>query len=231
MERFVVCLQNHDQIGNRATGDRLHHGVDAAVWRAASVLLLMAPMTPLLFMGQEWAASTPFQFFTDMEPELGRRVTEGRRQEFAAFPAFSDPDARAAIPDPQATATFAASRLQWEERTHAGHGEVLELYRVLLGLRRAHAALGASDASAPDDDSIVLSRRADGETFWTVARLSNPGTVDVPTGAAGSVVLTSEDAAFAQDPQPPAIRWHAAGVIVDFRRPGAVILKAHDQKS
>jgi maltooligosyltrehalose trehalohydrolase len=235
MERFVICLQNHDQIGNRATGDRLHHGVDAAAWRAASVLLLTAPMTPLLFMGQEWAASTPFQFFTDMEPELGRLVTEGRRQEFAAFPEFSDPIARTAIPDPQSAATFAASRLQWEERAGAGHREVLELYRALLGLRRAHAALGASpaptaDASAPDDDSIVMSRRDEGDTFWIVARLSSPGSVDVPM-AAGSVVLTTEDVAFAPDPEPPAIHWHASGVTVDFRRPGAVILSAHARQS
>jgi maltooligosyltrehalose trehalohydrolase len=237
MERFVVCLQNHDQIGNRATGDRLHHGVDAAVWRAASVLLMMAPMIPLLFMGQEWAASTPFQFFTDVEPELGRLVTEGRRKEFAAFPEFSDSHARTAIPDPQAAATFAASRLKWEERDRTGHREVLELYRALLGLRRAHAALGASDAptaeaSAPDDDSIVLSHRpAEGETFWTVARLTSPGAVDVPVGTAGSAVLTTEDAPFAPDPEPPSIHWHASGVTIDFRRPGAVILRAHGRKS
>jgi maltooligosyltrehalose trehalohydrolase len=237
MDRFVVCVQNHDQIGNRATGDRLHHGVDAAVWRAASVLLTMAPMIPLLFMGQEWAASTPFQFFTDLEAELGQLVTQGRRQEFAAFPEFSDPAARTAIPDPQNAATFAASRLHWEERESAGHREVLELYRALLGLRRAHAALGATDAltadaSAPDDDSILLSRcTPDGDTFWTIARLTSPGAVNVPTRAGGAVVLTTEDAAFAPDPEPPSIDWHASGVTIDFRRAGAVILRAHGRKS
>ena len=96
MHRFVVCLQNHDQIGNRATGERLHHSIDAPAWRAASTLLLTSPMTPLLFMGQEWAASSPFQYFTDLEPGLGALVTEGRRREFEDFPEFTDPAARAA---------------------------------------------------------------------------------------------------------------------------------------
>ena len=85
MHRFVACLQNHDQIGNRPRGDRLNHSIAPESWRAASVLLLTAPMTPLLFMGQEWAASTPFQFFTDLEPELGSLVTDGRRREFSNF--------------------------------------------------------------------------------------------------------------------------------------------------
>ena len=111
MHRFVVCVQNHDQIGNRPMGDRLHHSIPAETWRAVSVLLLTAPMTPLLFMGQEWAASTPFQYFTDLEPGLGRQVTDGRRREFADFPAFADPAAREQIPDPQAETTFLSSRL------------------------------------------------------------------------------------------------------------------------
>src|SRR5262249_3277947 len=82
---FVACLQNHDQIGNRAFGERLSHEVDPAVFRAATVLLLCSPATPLLFMGQEWACSSPFRFFTDHQPELGRMVTEGRRREFRHF--------------------------------------------------------------------------------------------------------------------------------------------------
>jgi maltooligosyltrehalose trehalohydrolase len=86
--QFVICIQNHDQIGNRADGARLNHQVDLAVFRALSALLLLAPQTPLLFMGQEWAASSPFLFFTDFNEELGRKVTEGRRQEFKSFAAF-----------------------------------------------------------------------------------------------------------------------------------------------
>jgi maltooligosyltrehalose trehalohydrolase len=98
LERFVVCLQNHDQVGNRAFGDRLHHQIGLPAYRAASVLLLTAPETPLLFMGQEWAASTPFLFFTDHPPELGRLVTKGRRREFRRFTAFADPSSRERFP-------------------------------------------------------------------------------------------------------------------------------------
>jgi maltooligosyltrehalose trehalohydrolase len=231
MQRFVVCLQNHDQIGNRAAGDRLHDRIDAASWRAASVLLLTAPMTPLVFMGQEWAASTPFQFFTDFEPGLGAAVTEGRRQEFAAFPEFSDPEARQRIPDPQAASTLEASRLRWEERERDGHREVLALYRAVIALRRRHSALGGSpacagEAASPGDDSIVVCRRGERETFWVIARLTRAGTVDtaVPDGA--RVVLTTEDDGFAADPQPPAIEWRPDGARVTFHRAGAVIMRA-----
>jgi maltooligosyltrehalose trehalohydrolase len=83
--QFVVCIQNHDQVGNRADGARLHHEIDPSAYRALSTLLLLAPQTPLLFMGQEWAATTPFQFFTDHNAELGLMVTAGRREEFGAF--------------------------------------------------------------------------------------------------------------------------------------------------
>lgn len=227
MQRFIVCLQNHDQIGNRARGDRLHHGVDAAIWRAASVLLLMSPMTPLLFMGQEWAASTPFQFFTDMEAALGADITRGRRLEFADFPEFSDPVARENIPDPQAQATFDASRLRWEERQDPTHRESLNLYRTLIALRRSHAVLGAAEettaeADAVDDDSIVMRRG----TFRIVARLSREGAVSVPLPHPAEIVLTSEDEGFASDPQPPSIEHTVTGAVIRFRRAGAVILHA-----
>ncbi|HXH06040.1 MAG TPA: malto-oligosyltrehalose trehalohydrolase, partial [Vicinamibacterales bacterium] len=134
--KFVIAIQNHDQVGNRAFGDRLHHAIDPAAYRAASALLLLAPETPLLFMGQEWAATTPFLYFTDHGPELGARVSAGRRREFARFAAFRDERARARIPDPQAESTFLASRLRWEEPERPPHGAVLRLYRRLLALRR-----------------------------------------------------------------------------------------------
>ncbi len=167
MNRFVACLQNHDQIGNRAVGDRLHHAIDEPTWRALSVVLLTTPMTPLVFMGQEWAASTPFQYFTDLEPWLGRQVTQGRRQEFKDFPEFADAAAREAIPDPQSAATFESSRLCWNELDAPRHARVLELYRGLLRLRRGNPALGASDALAgdafaPDDESIAIVRHGSG---------------------------------------------------------------------
>jgi maltooligosyltrehalose trehalohydrolase len=141
---FVYCIQNHDQVGNRAHGDRLSARISAEAFRAASMLLLFLPMTPLLFMGQEWAASTPFLYFTDHEPELGEKVREGRRREFAAFPEFADEAARERIPDPQAQATFRASKLRWAEREQPEHLATLELYRAALALRRDDPVLAGS---------------------------------------------------------------------------------------
>ena len=236
MHRFVVCVQNHDQIGNRALGERLNHEIPAAEWRAVSVLLLTVPMTPLLFMGQEWAASSPFQYFTDLEPGLGAGVTEGRRREFADFPAFSDEQARLRIPDPQAESTFARSRLQWDERRTGDHARSLALYRALLALRLDHSALAGSESTAgsavaTDDESIVVRRSDDRGTFWIVARFRSPGTVDLSAASAAlgaevdgralEMVLDTEHGEFAEDPA--AIDLDDARIT--FQRPGAVILE------
>jgi maltooligosyltrehalose trehalohydrolase len=158
---FVFCIQNHDQIGNRPFGNRLHHEVSLDRYRVASALLLAAPQTPLLFMGQEFAASSPFLFFTDHPEELGRLVTEGRRKEFAGFKAFDDPRMRATIPDPQAESTFLVSKLDLSEReTHAG---TLALYRELLRLRREDPVLAVNDrrrteALAASAQTVVIHR-------------------------------------------------------------------------
>lgn len=145
-ERFVYCIQNHDQVGNRALGTRLNHDVSLDAYALASALLLFLPMTPLLFMGQEWGASSPFQFFTDHDAELGALVTEGRRREFAHFAAFADPARRAAIPDPQALETYQRSKLRWEERDDAEHATALQLYRSLLAYRRDDTVMRAPQA-------------------------------------------------------------------------------------
>jgi len=136
---FVYCIQNHDQVGNRALGDRLHHfeSVTLAEYRGASTLLLSLPMTPLLFQGQEWAASTPFPFFSDHIGELGQMVTEGRQREFAYFSGFSTLN----VPDPQAAGTFESAKLNWAERGEGEHGRTLALYRHLLRLRREDPVL------------------------------------------------------------------------------------------
>ncbi|AZC82050.1 malto-oligosyltrehalose trehalohydrolase [Pseudomonas chlororaphis] len=132
---FVLFLQNHDQIGNRAFGERLVRLAEPQALRAATVLLLLSPMIPLLFMGDELAAPQPFLFFTSHHGELADAVREGRRGEFAAFSAFADPHKREQIPDPNAPDTFLASRPQADpdqgEQTRA-------LYRQLLQLRREH---------------------------------------------------------------------------------------------
>lgn len=133
---FVDFLQNHDQIGNRALGERIAMLAPPEAVRAATAVLLLAPAIPLLFMGEEWAASTPFLFFSDFSGELGAAVTEGRRKEFAAWPAFRDTAARAKIPDPQDPRTMRASTLRWDEREHETHAATLAFHRELLALRR-----------------------------------------------------------------------------------------------
>ncbi len=127
---FVACLQNHDQVGNRAMGDRSSRLMSAGRLRIGAALVLTAPFVPLLFQGEEWGASTPFQYFTDHEPELGRAVSAGRGQEFAAF--GWDP---ASIPDPQEAATFERSRLDWSEPEREPHRSILQWYRALIRLR------------------------------------------------------------------------------------------------
>jgi maltooligosyltrehalose trehalohydrolase len=229
MRKAVVCVQNHDQVGNRAFGDRLHHAADAAAWRAAVTVLLTAPMTPLLFMGQEWAASTPFQFFTNFGPELGRQVVEGRRKEFSAFPEFAAPNATERIPDPQAEDTFAASRLRWDEQVEPAHRCVLALHRALLRLRDERPALRGSDecetdAEAAGGDTLVMQRGGPDEPrVLIVARLRGNGPIEVSRLSAGDwrQLLSTEDDLFAADPMPPRLD-RAAGVI-EFRRPGAII--------
>jgi maltooligosyltrehalose trehalohydrolase len=146
-EALVYCLQNHDQVGNRALGERLHHLIGIERHCALAVLLLFLPATPLLWMGEEWAASSPWQYFTDHPPELGRRVAAGRRAEYREFPAFADPEQAACIPDPQDECTYARSRLDWDERSRSPHREVLALYGELLRLRREDPVLRERDRS------------------------------------------------------------------------------------
>jgi maltooligosyltrehalose trehalohydrolase len=179
---FVHCIQNHDQVGNRAMGERLHHQIGGDAYRAVSALLLLSPYTPLLWMGQDWAATTPFLYFTDHAEELGRLVTRGRRDEFRHFAAFSDPALRAQIPDPQAESTFHKSRLDWSERGREPHAGVHRLYRALLHLRRRHPALrvrsrDAWDVATLSDGALALRRRGAGEDLLLVANLR--GSLDV----------------------------------------------------
>ncbi|WP_213938855.1 malto-oligosyltrehalose trehalohydrolase [Pseudomonas sp. dw_612] len=133
---FVLFLQNHDQIGNRAFGERLHQLAPTDALKAATALLLLSPMIPLMFMGDEFAAEQPFLFFTSHHGELAELVREGRRNEFAAFSAFKDPHKREKIPDPNAPQTFEASQPKpaGDPAQHAMH----DLYRQLLQLRHQH---------------------------------------------------------------------------------------------
>lgn len=135
--RLVVCAQNHDQIGNRAVGDRITDHLDDDQLACAALLTMAGPFTPMLFQGEEWAASTPFQFFTSHpEPELGRATAEGRITEFAEH----GWDA-AEVPDPQDPATFERSKLDWSELSEGRHERLLDVYRRLGRLRREWSEL------------------------------------------------------------------------------------------
>lgn len=226
LESFVICIQNHDQVGNRAMGDRLNHAIDLAAYRAASTLLLLAPETPLLFMGQEWAASTPFQYFTDHHEELGRLVTEGRRNEFKRFRAFSDPAVRQRIPDPQDPRTFDVSRLIWAEREREPHASMHRLYRRLLSLRREERQRDF-DVSAPGPDAVVLRTSSQ----LAVVRLRGSGVDDLRgrwRGRGWAPILTTEDPPFARDSQPPEVT--PEGPVIRFHRPGAVVFRLEEDK-
>lgn len=132
---FVNFLQNHDQIGNRAFGERIDALAETVAVEAALAVLLLAPSPPLLFMGEEWAASQPFLFFCDLEPDLAAKVRAGRRREFARFDAFRDEAARERIPDPNAEETYRRAVLDWDSRKLGAHRERLDLVRRLLAIR------------------------------------------------------------------------------------------------
>lgn len=207
--RFVHCIQNHDQVGNRAMGERLNHEIDLSVYRAISTLLLLSPYTPLIWMGQEWAASSPFQYFTDHPAELGALVSAGRLEEFGQFPAFSDPYARVFVPDPQAESTFLRSKLLWTERDEQPFAGVLDLYTTLLQLRRAHPALRirarkSFTVESLGEGALALRREAGNDTILTVVnlrgeiscRLNGPTVLSPPAVDFWKPLLTSEQPRF-----------------------------------
>jgi malto-oligosyltrehalose trehalohydrolase len=195
---FVLFLQNHDQIGNRAFGDRLVASVEPPALEAAIALQLLCPQIPLLFMGEEDACASPFQFFTDHHGELAEAVREGRRREFASFAAFSDPARRAQIPDPNAAETFARSR----PKPHGSADARRAFYRRLLALRRAHLVPRLDGAKAhgaqPIGEAAVLAqwRLGDG-AVWTL--VCNLGAEPCPLARpAGEMIFGTTKSALAQ---------------------------------
>ena len=134
---FVAFIQNHDQVGNRAFGDRMTDFAPAEAVRAIAAVYLLLPQIPMLFMGEEWGAAQPFPFFCDFGPELADAVRNGRREEFARFPEFQDPAMRQRIPDPMAEETFASAKLDWEDIERVPHSGWLDWYRRVLAIRHA----------------------------------------------------------------------------------------------
>ena len=179
--RFVVFGSDHDQVGNRAVGDRPSAILDDAALAATAALVLLSPYTPMLFMGEEWGTRTPFQFFTDHEEEdLARSVSEGRVREFAGFGWDADE-----IPDPQEHGTVEASRLRWEELDEAEHARMLVWYQGLIALRRKLAWSQRTAWPQVDETDDVLT-----VTYEDIVVATNLSDQDRPAPAATTVLLS-----------------------------------------
>jgi maltooligosyltrehalose trehalohydrolase len=196
--RFLAYLQNHDQIGNRAKGERSSHLMTVGLLKVAAALTFTSAFLPVLFQGEEWGASSPFQYFTDHEdPEFGHKVKEGRRGEFASF--GWDPQE---IPDPQAEVTFQRSKLNWKELEREPHSSLLRWHRDLIGLRRDEPTLR-------DGDLAKVKVRYDEDAKWllmergTVIVASNfgAGTRRVSLNAECRRILLASDDAIRVHPQ------------------------------
>ena len=208
-EHFVLCIQNHDQIGNRPRGTRLSDEVSSAAFRAASALLLFAPQLPLIFMGQEWATNTPFQYFTDHNEELGKLVSEGRKEEFKDFPGFSGE-----VPDPQDEETFSRSKLDWDELEQPEHANMHKLYQELLTMRPDFE--GRLQSENVSEGGLVVRR---GEHVLAVALREN---VTLPLPQNAIPLWQSED--YATEPNPPQVTDEE----VSFSVPGAVLFSLNE---
>jgi malto-oligosyltrehalose trehalohydrolase len=210
---FIDFLQNHDQIGNRAFGERITAFAPAAAVRAATAIVLLAPHIPMLFMGEEWHCPQPFLFFCDFGPELSEKVSEGRRAEFARFEAFSHESSRARIPDPQAESTFRASQLNWRGLEAPDAQAALVRHRELLAVRRRHIVPLLPSLSAAGEyrelmNSAVLVRwtLGEGAALTLIANLSDKRAPRLPT-AAGSLLWQEGHIDSAGDFGPWAVRW------------------------
>jgi len=223
LESRVFCIQNHDQIGNRAFGERLSTQISYPAWSAASALLLLSPEVPLLFMGQEWAAPEPFLYFTDHNEELGRLVTEGRRKEFSHFSAFSDNANHASIPDPQKPETFRHSKLDWAVLRNEEHAKCHRWYQTLLHIRKQLVERTAFQmARALNEEVIEVCWQSSREGFRAVVALEGPTAVSDLSWRGMVMELSSEESRFIDDPRP--IRWESETGTLSFARAGAVLL-------
>ncbi|WP_018653521.1 malto-oligosyltrehalose trehalohydrolase [Actinomadura flavalba] len=193
--RFVTFLQNHDQIGNRASGDRITATLSPGLLRVGAALLLLGPYTPMLFMGEEWGARTPWRYFTDhREPELARAVSEGRRREFARY-GWADE-----VPDPQDPETFRSSVLDWDEASRPEHDALLDWHRTLIALRGARPDLTdgrLTEARVEAGDGwLVLERAA-----TVVAANLGGAPATVPVRAAALLLSSDEGITFSPEGQ------------------------------
>ncbi len=212
---FVDFLQNHDQIGNRAFGDRIQKLTSAQALRAAMAVLLLAPSPPLFFMGEEFGATTPFLFFCDFSGDLATAVTNGRRSEFASFKKFGSPETLDQIPDPNSEDTFDRSKLDWQSAADSTHQDWLKFYRDLLSIRRNLIAPhlkdikgGSARFSVHGKTLVIVNWKLGGRSLLTLA-------ANLGKNAAGSVARPVGDLIYTNVPlkSGPGIElspWHVA---------------------
>jgi maltooligosyltrehalose trehalohydrolase len=219
---FVSFLQNHDQIGNRAFGERITDLAPPEAVKAAAAIYLLAPQVPMLFMGEEWGAKSPFTFFCDFENDLAPLVTGGRRKEFAKFPEFSDPETRERIPDPNAAETFRMAVLDWKEVENEQHAGWLSFYKELLRLRRQHIVPRLRNVPGGEAIYRLVGERAlraqwtlgDGSTLTLLANLG-PEPQSGFEGPAGRPLYATSEAAREAEKELPA--WSTAWYLREDR--------------
>lgn len=211
LSSFISFLQNHDQIGNRAFGERITSLAAALKIEVAIAVLLLAPSPPLLFMGEEFAASTPFLFFCEFGPDLADRVRDGRREEFSRFARFSSQEERTTIPDPNSEETFLRSKLNWASLESAPHSGWLHLYRELLALRHREIVPRVNNLLPDKTEFTALGKKAL-SVVWSLRGgdelllLANFGEdkVDIQQFSGGRLLYTtSDDRAWPQDKKLP----------------------------
>ncbi|HEY8932005.1 MAG TPA: malto-oligosyltrehalose trehalohydrolase [Rariglobus sp.] len=234
-ERFVFCISNHDQVGNRPLGDRLHQAVTAEAYRAVSMLLCLVPYTPMIFMGQEWAAGTPFPYFTDLPGDIGENMRENRIKEFAHYDAHYDQETLARMPDPKDQATFDSAKLNWAECVQVGHREMVSLYRECLHLRAREPLFQSPPRDRwsvrqiadrllglrwrhPDGDWLLLIGLAGEET----AVPANDPFIANRSGRRWDLVFASNDPRFGGSPS--WVAWRSDDQGFRIRLPGCVLL-------
>jgi len=216
--RFVVFSQDHDQVGNRALGDRPSRTLSPGQLAVSAAVVMLGPGTPMLFMGEEWGATTPFQYFTDhAEPELARAVQEGRAREFGTHGWAELYGREIEVPDPQSAQTVEASRLDWSEPEEPAHASILAFYRELIRLRHTEPDLAAGERPAvdvADDGSWMVLHR--GTVDVVLALVDGATAVPLPTADASSpqVLLAWGGTALAPD-----------GTTLTLQGPGVAVVR------
>jgi malto-oligosyltrehalose trehalohydrolase len=213
---FVSFLQNHDQIGNRAFGERISSIIAPHRLEIMTAILLLAPSPPLLFMGQEFAAEQPFLFFCDFSPDLAAAVTQGRRKEFAHFKQFASPEAQALIPDPNAADTFQQSKLDWSSLNQSPPVDILQFYKRLLAIRQQTIAPRLVDIEGGQSHFTVLGEcglrvdwtLGDGSRLHLLANLGEQPIAGV-SAPAGGVLFASQEGLLAEPTAQSLPPWSA----------------------